>query len=1338
MRLKLLPVLLLLAGSVYGQDTIRSLVITEAFVGRNYRNHAEITNMGTESVNLSNFVFGRCQNVNYTTGRAVIPLPDRVLQPGESFLLGEFSEWIVDIPENGWNVNLPYMLGTPKEWDELLDMKCHRNENLWNEPLSPLDSVTSPQFIGNWWGRSALFIEQQLTDTTAVVIDQVGGVWDHPNGNGNQRGLSYEDSYSVAGFPNATSQARLIRKFSVKTGNLNFADARGIGEDDSEWLAIPFIFSPARMQPWTLGSHGDFNLDANTLEPLIDGMEVDFAGKKITVPWGLRKPDGIMANMKKKGGVAWYYHMNTNPEDSLSFAVCTGDKLEVLVAGINLDRATFDIVVSDPKPSDNIVIPRFKRDPEAGLRASIETMDQIRDNWSEWPIVTSNESGIDTIRGRKVQRYSLLDTLDAVPNCDYYLGIPYATRVDTLLKLLDKPTNASWEILWVDGVERPDLKYGDKLKVTSQNGAVKEYFIYVNEYQPSDNTKLSAITWPDIPDFYRGLFGWEGDTIPYFEPYSQGYQVKVPIDVEGIPALMATPAENNIKVEVKRANNLFGSLEERTTSFKVIAENDTSFRYYDVILMKEQMPTNQEPFHAEPFVSNIAMRDQFGNNFIEICNPGNQPLDLSNYMFSLGYATPDPAVQIQRYSLPENWNNRYGKYVPGYKWVDEATWAQTPGILTQDLAVNPIVMPGDVFCMGSIVRNEVLWRIDANYKWPVVDQLDVQFKISNTNLGPFTNPWGENVGAIPITGNAPDNFFIFKILNDSVKLGLKPATDPNDFEIVEAIGKPDGTNWSFSDPNQNAPNFNCSAWIRKPEFPRPNPIMGASFGTEFDSCEWVFHGETYWGRVGIVSPLTQAYAPNEIGNHFFIPPTHYMSTVGSNRYKVSDGYGKGEEISGIITGTTAADFLANIIKLNEGQTLTVKNIDGAQVGMDAALSVGDTLVVLSADSVNTTWYELKVADIGLSSNALLTSDLFDITIQEEPKSADDENAGSGLIEGFQFGSTLQYVYNNVDVPAGATLTVIDSDGSYVPFKRLNFNKDYVTVQVSNSIYFEVIAEDGVTAIVYQLMPTSSSDDAFVTSDLLNVVQSEMLIEYVPAGEFAAGGAITVPNFLKLLTPSVGATMKLVDKYGLERTNGAVIEDDKVLVTSASGNVTCVYHLSFLPNPFVPEVLYLAYVLSNEYIVDQVNYVIDGPTRTTTLNDFYSKITASSGATAVVVDAAGNEKTSGDLDDGDRLKVTSADGKIQVFYEIDVVPESANVINSGQIRLYPNPTGGLLNVAGVTPGGRIQIFNTMGAAIRDIKIQRTIESISLDEPAGLYLIVISDKNQLLGRYKVLKR
>jgi hypothetical protein len=248
----------------------------------------------------------------------------------------------------------------------------------------------------------------------------------------------------------------------------------------------------------------------------------------------------------------------------------------------------------------------------------------------------------------------------------------------------------------------------------------------------------------------------------------------------------------------------------------------------------------------------------------------------------------------------------------------------------------------------------------------------------------------------------------------------------------------------------------------------------------------------------------------------------------------------------------------------------------------------------------------------------------------------------------------------------------------------------------------------------------------------------MLIEYVPAGEFAVGGAVTVQNFLNMLTPSVGATMKLVDKFGMERTNGAVIEDDKVVVTSPSGNVTRVYHLSFMPNAFVPQTLYLAYVLSNEYMVDQVDYVISGPTGLTPLNEFYSKITASSGATAVVMDMAGNERTSGDLNDGDWLKVTSADGKIVVMYELDLDLTVANQVNSGQIRLYPNPTGGMINIAGVNPGGRIQIFNAMGAAIRDIKIQRTIESVSLDEPAGLYLIVISDRNQLLGRYKVLKK
>ena len=179
MRLKLLLILLLTGGILNAQDTIRSLVITEAFIGRMYHNFAEITNMGNEPVNLSKFKFGQAQDINFTRNRGDVALPDVVLQPGESFILKDFVEWMVDIPPGSWDVNQRVMLGMNTDWRELVDMAWHRAENTFGEELSPLDSTAgngwSNNWIANWWGRSALFIEQQINDTTSVIVDQVGG-----------------------------------------------------------------------------------------------------------------------------------------------------------------------------------------------------------------------------------------------------------------------------------------------------------------------------------------------------------------------------------------------------------------------------------------------------------------------------------------------------------------------------------------------------------------------------------------------------------------------------------------------------------------------------------------------------------------------------------------------------------------------------------------------------------------------------------------------------------------------------------------------------------------------------------------------------------------------------------------------------------------------------------------------------------------------------------------------------------------------------------------------------------------------------------------------------------
>ena len=413
-------------------------------------------------------------------------------------------------------------------------------------------------------------------------------------------------------------------------------------------------------------------------------------------------------------------------------------------------------------------------------------------------------------------------------------------------------------------------------------------------------------------------------------------------------------------------------------------------------------------------------------------------------------------------------------------------------------------------------------------------------------------------------------------------------------------------------------------------------------------------------------------------------------------------------------------------------------LHGSELALDDLLSLNDTLTVLSADSTNTTKYVLEVSEEGLSSNAVLTSNNFDIEITNQPaavgetKSTEDGHMGTGTITGFEYGTAVQTLVDGVNVPAGATMSVVSGDGGYVPMKMLNFDTTYVTTTVTADTYFEVIAENGVTTITYQLLPQSSESSAFVTSDVYSVKQGDLLIEYVPRGT-------NVQSFLSNLVPSFGASIKVVDKWGFERTMGGVADDDKLVVTSADESVTTVYYISKLATEFIPETTYLAYILSDVYAIDQVEYKIYGASGIADIGDFYARIEVSDGATAVVVDSDGNEKTSGDIDGSDMVKVTSADGKIVVMYTFGPLTGTEKIQVENQIEFYPNPTNGKLNVTGVQQGQRIQVYNALGTAVLEINVQSNHEVIPLqDEPSGMYLIVVSDKNQLLGKYKAIKK
>jgi len=1329
MKLKILLFLMMLTGMLHAQEPYRSLIITESRANASPDNYVEITNVGDVPVQLSEFKFGKMtpwtdpvldlENDPWNPGESYFFLPERILEPGESFVITGAYDFG---PRQYYNKVAGFEGNQrPKQIDiyDVADILLH-----FAEPKGDAtDSVTTnADYIGGnnvtgvmdaWHGREGWYLEHHFAEGDSAVVDQVNMVFDN---NGQNQGWPDAPGagYDVAGVAMATRTANLVRKYKVKNGNLDFANAKGVGNDDSEWIPLlrPEGYNSWRDLWWTVGNHGPYVLNETTLES--DVIDVDFANKTLTVPWGVRRLDDIMRQMEKKPGIAWDYHLNPNREDSLFLSAQTGDKITIYVCGEELTSATFDIIVSEPTADANIVVPIAHVDI-----ASVVDGGPIRGNTQNgvdglgWPRVTKHDHGIDTITGT-------------------WHGLPNALRTDSLMKYLEKPANASWEFVWVDGVARPDLKNGDKLKVTAQNGASKEYFIQVQPYDPNHNAYLSAITWPDIPahhrPLYNAIYGWKGDTIAGFNATTFNYRMQVPADISGIPALVAKTQNLNAKVDVKRASSLSGTLQDRTVSFIVTAEDDSVTFTYNVELIKEKDIDDIQKYEADPFLSEFIFWEQWANSFGELANPGNQPLDLSDYMIAMQWNT-DPTSVIESRMGEDEWLDRYDKYVPGYKWVGEAQWAVTPGILVQDLSVNPIVQPGDVFVFGGIwddAHAHPGWLPD--FRWGVPDQLDVQFH-NRDRIWEYKNPWGEAVSenGTPVRKWMNSNWYMFKILNDSIKQGLKPANDPNDFELIENFGMSDGSNWVIGGQQANM----ITNFIRKPHVYKGDPSFEGSFGTDPEDSEWTWTNRAYWQARNVGWPMEILNIGNDLGQHFMYEPTHYKSTVSSVVYKVSEGYSMEEEIRGISTGTTVGTFLSNLNKADENQSLTVKSGD-SDLAADDMLSQDDVLVVLSADSTNTTQYFIQVSEEGLSSDAKLTSTIYVVDIEVEPKSASaTAEAGVGSITGFEYGTQLRTVLNNVNVPMGATLSIIDGEGAYVPLRKLNFDTTYVNVTVNPNTYFDVVAENGVTRIVYQLQPRSSENDAFILSDVYTVSQGDNLVNFVPRGT-------NVYTFLSNIIPSLNATVKVVDKMGFERTEGTIREDDKVVVTSPNGLTTRVYHLSMLRTQYIPETTYLAYVLSNVYAVDQVDYTITGPTGSTLLSDFYARITPSLGATAVVVDADGNEKTSGDLDDGDMLKVTSADGKIVVKYELKLDLTSVDLTGVSQIEIYPNPTSGKLNIRGAEPGNRIQVFNASGAMVRNMKVQNNLEVLSLEgQPAGMFLIVISNDSKVLGRYKAIK-
>ena len=1264
------------------------------------RAYIEISNVGLDSINLAQFEIGKIEP--WAAAGTTYPaasgnhfmLPAKKLAPGESFLIAMVFDWgpkmFLLAPED-YDPNL-----TKREMWTLADVKLDFPEAPGG---APNDSVT-PTFntIQFWGGRECVYLRQHISATDSVLIDQINGIW--AGTDGTRTGTGNYPPADVAGFTNATRDATLIRKFSVKQGNMDFNTGRGEDLSESEWMPVPHQAGGrwadnVRRLFWTAKNHGPYVLDETSFVPKAgSAIEVDWVANTITVPWGVRRDDSIMFRFDYSKGLAWHYDYVDNFEDSAKMSIQTNDTLIVYACGNTLEVRKFALIVADPTADANIVVPKKAKNAN-GFYVGVDD-----------PVytVTDGIPGMDTIG---TQRFG---------------GIPFATRIDTLEKYLEKPATATWELVCKNGENRVDLKSGDILRVTGSDGtSVKDYFIKVDKYRPSHNAYLSSITWPDIPDNYRGLFGWMGDTVPNFVATKYNYTVKIPADIPGVPQLISKNQDLNAKVAVSPAVNLFGSLADKTAIFTSTAADDTTIRTYSVQLIQEVAESNIQPQALDPFISEFVWQDQWSNGFMEVVNPGPLPIDLSKYMFSWGYSnTPADAISRLAANTTANWNNRYAKYIPGRRWVDSTTWKVTPAIVVEDINVNPIVAPGDVFVIGDVyttvqVPARDLVTRNGILQWWATLQCDIE--LSNGR-----NPWNEptyNWNMLQEWNAA--NWYLFRIENDSVSNGTKPAIDPNDFVLVDVFGSGDGTAYVVGGLGATP---QTATYIRKPEIYKGNTAFKGSFGTDEATSEWIRHDRNYYDARAVPWPYDILYITEDLGSHFMNAVTFYKSTVSSSLYKVSPGYTK-ELIRGVTTGTTLAQLLGNLIKADPGQTLTVKDSATGTVLTDADVVLhNDTLYVQSADLVNTTRYALEVTESGLSADAVVTSATLTVT----------PDGANGTITGFNYGETLKSVYDQLVIPAGATSILTDANGTYISFKRLNFDTAYVDVMVNDQPYLHVTSENGVNTLVYHFEPNSASTDAFVTSDVFTVDNTLSLIFLVPGG-------IAVPEFMKNLVPATGASMVLNDKLGNERMFGNVVSDDSLVVTAADGITKKTYGLKMLGGLTIKQV---AYVTSEVYLVDQLvpdhTYGLisgDNITNGVTVAAFKANLIASTGATINVTNSQGVPKPSGRLTAGDLVQVVSPDGSVTKTYQIDVAMAVVNPLGDN-IGIYPNPSKGLVYVSGLKTGNRISVTNMLGVLVYQKQAVSEKETITLENQRnGIYFITISDTNNVIGRYKVVK-
>ena len=676
-------------------------------------------------------------------------------------------------------------------------------------------------FSNNLFAQYITTAEALARPSNQIVIIS-GSTYQDNNG-------SYEYTYDARGWSTSTTQI-----YPVKIGNT----------------------TPGTRQVWVGGEvHGPSPLSTTwkDMKAYYDGTAMLIRSNDYMVVDGLRT-DNVMDAVRPRSNSSTFSIRNVHSTYTRDDAV----ENDEIMGGI-IDDCLFDgCYMFLSQQSSTATWSTTDSLKVRNTLVRLEPMPYSTDVGGSAPAFQS-EYGVNADRHAQLfKHHGLGDAPVVVENCIFYMPQKSVNGLSSMAF----PTFAGCRysnciLLWTGGGSYPGALPASGVTEYNLNNRTQQQIDQIWDNAMNDwISRHSACT--DPPTAYAGTDGeMSASESSYTIEAAKGVAVTNNTGLEWTTSGTGTFTDPNILMAVYTPSTADREAGSVTLSLEATGSGSCPSATDDMILTITPV---SNPVSTDPVITDLLHMRVYNERAIEISNPGSQPLDLSNYMIVAGTGSNSADLITGNGVL---YNDRFLRYVPGYTYQTEALWASSPNTLVREEVVNPVIEPGGSFVLAR-VRNAAWFGADyanhydvliTNEGYGTVDEVATNTKAYYLPVGVtnYVTYWLYSSGQL----------CLYKIKNDSIKAGLKPVTDPDDFELVDMIGNWNGSKWA---PGGVEIPWNEHRMERKSQYWKGNPLSGStgSFGTSEEESEWIVT-QIDW------TSAAAAMTSGAIGYHYFDP-----------------------------------------------------------------------------------------------------------------------------------------------------------------------------------------------------------------------------------------------------------------------------------------------------------------------------------------------------------------------------------------------------------------------------------------------------------------------------------